>query len=432
MVFTRSRSQKLSATPSPPFSQVRAEFGVDPAVYVRAPRGEPVKPLAPFDASTCPSSVNVSLITSEIMCPFDPNDVMDWAEDIDEDEDFYPGGEEEVDDEEEDEERDRSEQGEDHEVEEDADDEDEEDEDEDEEDEDEEGEDESGEDLAPYDAAVVCDDYACCGSNNQKEHCSRWRPWAICSQPGPAPHPAPRSGGAHTANIQVCDHCMEHGRNQKSAIISQVSNATYQSGLSAPLCESCVKDEVQLFWMRVAMQQPVSMSNLMWPNASRSQSFCVCYSAIWDNVHDCHSCRDRIWDEQVLIPWRENEDILRKCGPSTLTGERMKLGLPPKKVGGTYETDRQVRGIGRSCPCGRDPDVASLAYASYCLACMGVTIRISFLPPHLQRAQFMASRDGNRRLRKTKVLGRKRGPEFRVNIDRGWLPDDPFTREGRE
>ena len=248
--------------------------------------------------------------------------------------------------------------------------------------------------------------------------------------------------------IVTCGFCRVHETTYlpgKVVYVDAEATANYHSGHRNQLCHSCLRGEVELYWMRQGTPAPGNSSVIwarQWPLANGLQDLCTCATtsiAIWANTH-CHACRDTIFLETCWRPYTNAEDILRRHTKPVITGKKrcrlQDATQPENRISNTVFNNRRARGIGRMCPCGEKPKLPSnLEYITVCFSCSGVRIDPANLPPELQQGPIMETLNRRQRLR-PRPLARTKGPRaaarshmFRVNIEFGWLlPGD--TRVG--
>ena len=212
------------------------------------------------------------------------------------------------------------------------------------------------------------------------------------------------------------------------------------------MCRDCIRDEVALCWRRQGTVNPTgpgaapSLARVRrWPTiAGNSQDLCICWSLAVDPFQDhCHECRIRAFYDQTRDKWL-TEDILRNRTPAVISGKKhcyLNGGTVQYFISQEQQANRNQRG--RACPCGKKPKEAPAQrrqeYITYCLACMGVKIWLNELPEHYQQHKLQdrvfSLRSGNKQ-----AYAVTKGPNraarhhlFRVNIERGWVNQDPFV-----
>ena len=264
----------------------------------------------------------------------------------------------------------------------------------------------------------------------------------------------------HPGEVWVCAHCMDHDTaaclpghfTNKLEPITTLADANYQSGFRNQLCHRCIRDEVELYWLRQGTPVPpikpggdTKQLVEQWPIAPNSlQDLCICNRlGITQFQFRCHACRDEGFRVNSWARYKLAEDILTsrdkkvitghiRCHKNGGTGRHLRKGIPDGPV-----TDRIANaGLRRRCPCGEKPKAQSTPeYITFCLGCSGVRIDPANLPPHLQYDNVMAGiekRKGMRlstqRLRKVEMRRTngtrkaKRSHIFRVNIESAWIP----------
>jgi hypothetical protein len=286
-----------------------------------------------------------------------------------------------------------------------------------------------------------CDDAGHC----QNGHCLLpFTPclWQIGVQSGtqaPLPHGA----------LRTCHRCRQHERDLHEAVIDTRANRHRMSGYKGKLCGSCEKDEAKLYWDRYGRAQPQLGTPLdiveRWPSPQNSgeQNLCICkHQILLAHTTDmggpsplCCGCRRQYLDDTIVSRYTFNENVLLDTKKNVITGARPFAGDETDMISqGKYEA-RLAQNIGRSCPCGNvsEPRRANrLEYMMYCMACMGVqVISNRKLPPDLQKdavapRRNVTTRNGTRWGRTKGPRREPRGPNFRINMERGYIEHDPY------
>jgi hypothetical protein len=218
------------------------------------------------------------------------------------------------------------------------------------------------------------------------------------------------------------------------------------SGPLIELCLRCTEEEMVLYWERHGTAKPAGPGSApslrdiaQWPTghtpAAHRQDLCVCEVRAIDaySLH-CHACRDEAFDREHMQSFFEAEDMLRERNKAVIQGKKRcdaNGGTKAHRVQPRHVVAREVAGIGRMCPCGEKPDVRPLGqqFISICLVCMGVQVDPMRVPAKYSRARLQRKLS----LRLAAQKNRTRGPmeaerraTWRVNIERGWVPQDPF------
>ncbi|KAF1363031.1 hypothetical protein EJ07DRAFT_152554 [Lizonia empirigonia] len=295
-----------------------------------------------------------------------------------------------------------------------------------------------------------CDDWTCCGTN----------PCNVVSlvrcQGIGISTPVAVNGNVHGlhlpyANVDTCGSCrqhMHHATNpQQITTNSDCSAAPY--GFRSQLCHECIRDEVALYWERQGTARPTGSGAApslalvqRWPVApGGQQDLCICMGcAVAPFTNHCHNCRNRAFINNATNAKVLTQRVLRDRTTAVITGRKLcdlngPVGTPERLI---PPNERARRGqIGRKCPCGRRPKRAEAPrtreYITVCLACMGVKIRPMNLPARYRQNMFqnriLHLRSGDRPAYTwTKgPMHARRDCRFRVNIERGWVDQDPFV-----
>lgn len=316
---------------------------------------------------------------------------------------------------------------------------------------------------------VLCDDNVCCGTAGLGAGVCMQGPLNNCAELvalGADFTPTrSKSGRLHTLGIQFCNFCKRHERGQKHNRVDtrtgtgQISTQVSQPALPAPgvpamswgaradLCTPCIKEEMKLYWERMGIAMPGTIPGTPdpatrptlnwaehWPTAGAPlQDLCICHERTVTQFQRscCHACRDRAFYSEYLSEAKETEDILRERKKAVIKGDSLcdiNGGTSTFYVSAAEIAARVTKGVGRVCPCGREP--APLAPAAHfidvCLACSGVRVDPTRIPPAYQ--QLTMSPPNKRVTRNHPTKGprkAKRGPEYRVNIELAWRSVDP-------
>ncbi|KAH7083078.1 hypothetical protein BKA63DRAFT_404444 [Paraphoma chrysanthemicola] len=224
----------------------------------------------------------------------------------------------------------------------------------------------------------------------------------------------------------TCDVCTAHEHNLKLNQIGHVATSAPLSGDLSFLCSRCELEEMELYYQRMAMVRPVAgvggaapslafIANL-WPQPNTP--------VVITDVQDFCICRNR-WDVAHEEPYQFAEEILRTRTRPVIEGRKqcnLNGGNRPHHVTQQTITHRVARNVGCLCPCGGEPNVQPPGqdYITICLACMGVRIIPNRLPNELLRpAPVVAPRTHG-------PMRALRRAMWRVNIERGWIPGDPY------
>lgn len=270
----------------------------------------------------------------------------------------------------------------------------------------------------------------------------------------------------HPGQVRVCAYCMGHDTTHylpghfthKLAAVTSHADANYRSGFRNQLCRRCIRDEVELYWLRQGkpvppIQQLDDTNQIVeqWPTAPYSlQDLCICnrLSIISFRIR-CHACRDEGFRIASWNQYKLAEDILTNREKKVITGHRrcrnnggtrgyVQRHLRRGMLNGTI-TDRSANaGLRRRCPCGEKPKARSTPeYITFCLACSGVRIDPANLPANLREENVMAGiarREGMRdstKAARAVVTSRTKGMRravrshlYRVNIESGWINSD--------
>jgi hypothetical protein len=248
--------------------------------------------------------------------------------------------------------------------------------------------------------------------------------------------------------VQVCDWCANHEYFNNWNRIRSVANVGANTGNMIQLCHGCIRDEMELYWERngtMVPSGPASAESLVhvdtWPYfpGPSLQNLCICINKTILEYRDyCHACRHSVWRTQVQDPRWTTEDILHERTKPVITGKKLCVtngGTAQHRITNATRNKRVRDNIGRMCPCGEasKPNEPTLAqeYILICSACMGVCVWPLRLPARYQRANMQPRR---RSPRNHVVTKRTKGPKkaerkstWRVNIERGWVHDDPFV-----
>ncbi|KAF1829133.1 hypothetical protein BDW02DRAFT_574251 [Decorospora gaudefroyi] len=225
-------------------------------------------------------------------------------------------------------------------------------------------------------------------------------------------------------------------------------------GFKAQLCHSCIKDEMELYWQRQGTNPPLQLPSMRmvarWPMLNTSvQDLCICRATIVNYENHCHACRDDAWNDLTASEKAEPEDIFGTRIPGVAKGQKAITANQQWRNTAATRQRRHNNRIARLCPCGNLPKkqlgpqtIAAREYISYCLACMGVKVDPRWnKPPVKYREEAVANLRRRQRLvaavnvgvvapgyHRTKgPLREIRDPSFRVNIERGWVHNDPFV-----
>lgn len=262
-------------------------------------------------------------------------------------------------------------------------------------------------------------------------------------------HPQPGS-------VITCANCRIHDTNAwgpfgvpTNWFIETFATEERNSGLRNQLCYSCIRDEMELYWLRQGTNPPqgpaLSVHRVVdWPiMPNADQNLCICQRDAVDRwVFHCHACRDEALRITCMRPYRRAENILRCRTRPVITGKKrcaLNGGTAQHWIGLQRKRNRVNAGFGRRCPCGnksKPMEPGGSEWISICLACMGVRIELARMPAKYQRANMQPRRRSPRGHAATAgpVLSRTQGPkaaqrspEFRVNIERGWVENDWFV-----
>jgi hypothetical protein len=233
------------------------------------------------------------------------------------------------------------------------------------------------------------------------------------------------------------------------------------SDATIDLCTRCTRDEMELYWRRYGTAKPTGVGAApslvhvrRWPfgpmmalqgSMPHTQDLCMCARRLLGPYYNhCHACRDRMFALGHTNPHHRAEDFLRGRNKGVITERKaceLNGGTRAHRVQARHVSAREANGIGRTCPCGERPDVrhGPAKFINVCMVCMGVTVRGHLIPPQYSQAQMAAPtqlrRSARLAVRAPPVagIGRTRGSRkairsamFRVNIERGWVPNDPL------
>jgi hypothetical protein len=307
----------------------------------------------------------------------------------------------------------------------------------------------------------ACSDRPCCAIGNQA--CDPNTVQFCPGLPGPAgPTPPSATGINHfgPSPVQVCGNCVRHvdnGDDVQTTIKSLAGAALHPLPHKAQLCHDCIKDEMVLYWHRQGTQAPAGPLSIglveQWPAAANGiQDLCICEAkAVTPFQNHCHNCRRTARRRLVRGDKRQAEEILSTREKLVVTGRRL------CNLNGGHHDRLRVPGNPnfheRLCPCGRKPKKPHKInrrpneYITYCLACMGVRVVPRNLPyQYKQHRMDDYSRTNPRRSARINaqlggpasaapvVYGNTMSPLraprnhlFRVNIERGWVPNDPLV-----
>lgn len=272
--------------------------------------------------------------------------------------------------------------------------------------------------------------------------------------PPQIPHPAPPANIMGFA-VRVCDNCSQHDHphpNEKRRQIRGWATSHEMSGNLVRLCNSCTRDEMELYWQRLSLNTPVgalpvtaapSLQEVsQWPTAAApEQNLCVCHSrAITTYQHYCHMCRDLGFYYTFTLPYQRNELFLVHKSKAVLSGQQQcnldGAGFPVLNITRRERVRRLNAQIGRMCPCGKDPPASDneAPFIGFCLCCSGVRVIDYNIPRKYRRANVArgplrrsprnhAPSVGNRTKGSVRAL---RSHLNRVNIERGWVQNDPL------
>ena len=313
-------------------------------------------------------------------------------------------------------------------------------------------------------APFRCDDFIHCRANNTNQGCD---PNDLHTCPG-LPNWTPRSynGLLHPNpdTVRVCGRCLlhDHAIRLRDIVKNQDRVHVPCHGCRGQLCETCILDEVSLFWRRSGTTRPAGPASLpmvaQWPSvAGGVQNLCICeQKGIVPFENHCHNCRDRAFERIVLNDRAFASDIRRHRKISVIRGEQRCVsngGTEQHRNSAAVVAERELapHRIVRMCPCGNRPKPPlprTQEYCTICTSCMGVRI----VPWNLPNGggNNAGSSGGNRRRKKgalddlsrahfgtrhsPRAAGVTKGPRraarshlFRVNIERGWVDNDPFV-----
>ncbi|USP81701.1 uncharacterized protein yc1106_08975 [Curvularia clavata] len=248
--------------------------------------------------------------------------------------------------------------------------------------------------------------------------------------------------------VVTCGHCRTHVDDYEQlrhAMITADADINPFSGYRTQLCRGCIRDEVELYWLRQGQPNPGPAQNStlamvrQWPAANGVQDLCICEEnsiAKWARTH-CHACRTTLFLRDTHARWQIAEHVLRHHNKAVITGKcphRLEEDLyaPENRVSEDIVARRMANGIGRMCPCGEKPKEQSTPeYITFCMGCSGVRIDPAHLPPELQEDAVLASYRRRQSLRnpdrntKGPAQARK-DPMNRVNTECGWMGPDPW------
>ncbi|RAR07973.1 atp-dependent dna helicase mer3 [Stemphylium lycopersici] len=296
-----------------------------------------------------------------------------------------------------------------------------------------------------------CNDFGHCfavGDPTNANLCDPFN-WVFCpGLPWGAHTPPSHNGLNHPIPNQVtaCAHCMAHEivphyLPSKLAVVQRPAAQHARTGHRAQLCTHCIRDEVELYWVRQGQPAPAAPGFTVqfvtqWPNHGSIQDLCTCpqWAIQQCATTRCHTCRDTWFFDQSYQALTQNEDMLRTRTKPVIQGHRrcnLNGGSAQHAVSAATITARQNQQIGRMCPCGERPKAPNAPeYISVCLGCMGVRIDPTHLPakyqlpavlPKLQRMARL-----NQQFRPTRgPKSAPRSPNHRVNIERAWRHNQP-------
>lgn len=301
----------------------------------------------------------------------------------------------------------------------------------------------------PPEQPFVCDDFNHCRANGHLGGvaCDQVNRFTCPGIPGGPPsfngfqHPIP-------ITIQVCDWCANHDYFNNWNVVRSVANMGLNSGNMIQLCHGCIRDEMELYWERngtMAPAGPASAESIAdvdtWPHLPglSLQNLCICINrTILPFLDYCHACRHSEWRAQFLDPLWTTENILHERTKPVITGKKLCVsngGTAQYLILNATRNKRARLNVGRVCPCGEEskPNEPTLAqeYILICSACMGVCVWPLRLPAQYQRANMQPRRRsprnhaGSKRTKGNRKTERK--STWRVNIERGWVRDDPLV-----
>ncbi|KAK7185120.1 uncharacterized protein CC84DRAFT_1246172 [Paraphaeosphaeria sporulosa] len=294
----------------------------------------------------------------------------------------------------------------------------------------------------PGPAVIQCDDFGHCGTT----HCTlplRQCLWRIAPQAGVAPAPGNPAGQPHNA-LTTCGLCRAHRRLYHLSVIRKYAKRERSTGFRARLCRDCERDEAKLYWDRHLRPMPWTTSSLQdivsWPSPQNqgNQDLCICVETV-NSIHFttlggpsflCCGCRDKYFLDEIVGPQRAVETMLINKKKALIKGDRRLANNASDKISQSRYNNRYARRIGRACPCGNESEPIHVGqprpYIVYCQACMGVRIDGQKLPPDLLKDRLaprrnVGTRNGTRWGKTKGPQKAPRHPDFRVNIERGWL-----------
>lgn len=271
--------------------------------------------------------------------------------------------------------------------------------------------------------------------------------------------------------LQVCGNCLTHwnaGAPPNTRFRANAGLGTHTNGYRAQLCHDCIRDEMEMYWLRQGTPRPAGPPSLnmvaQWPQlANGRQDLCICMEKVQRPFrHHCHACREAALAQLAHNDKFHAEDILgTRTGP-VIKGEKTCTangGTRPHTISAAQQLNRRTRHrVGRQCPCGKRPKAPinphTQEYITYCLACMGVRVTERNLPDEYQKDNIIGPGNVREpRRRSARLAGRNnvvaapagagqppvvyqrtKGPRraprshlFRVNVERGWVPNDPLV-----
>ena len=312
---------------------------------------------------------------------------------------------------------------------------------------------------APYE----CDDFRAHCFANIPAHtiCDSTRTYlcvglagATALRPG-TPTPRSYSNRAHPGpnNIRVCHRCIQHTGDflgqqllpiRYQLLIQDIQVRQHNpEAFKGQLCHGCIKDEMKLYWARQATAQPAAPVSVTavdtWPTtAAAPQNLCICEeNAIDPYAFHCHACRREAFQLFAADEKDSTAEFLGKRQKAVIKGTRrcvLNGGTQGYIVDGGVQARRWNDNRFRQCPCGETPKRSdALEYIDYCMSCMGVEVDPANLPPKYQQINFPTPRRSARN-HGTPIYAPTKGPKraarnprFRVNIERGWVPNDPYV-----
>lgn len=303
----------------------------------------------------------------------------------------------------------------------------------------------------------VCDDFVHCRGGPTNVLCHQNNNVWQCPGLGQAGGITPPSvsGAIHPVPtpVTVCANCIGHqgnnpivnvapGQDNSSLIDGFAFQSMHTPRFRAQLCHDCIRDEVILYWERQGTPRPIGQPSMLltasWPTVPGSvQNLCICQEKSIVAFHrHCHECRMAAFAQFAADDKAHAAEILGTRTRPVITGKKLcdlNGGIERHAISETTQDSRVRRRVGRQCPCGATPKPREEEeweeYITYCLACMGVQIDPDALPEKYQQANVRPKRR-SARLAGNVTKGPRRAPvssSFRVNIERGWLPNDLFV-----